>query len=99
MKKPTKDAGMIQLLLMRLNEDRLPRAMKLKEQVDKGECLTDYDMHFMKSVMGDASTVRRLAAKYPEYQGLVDKVAALYTEVTQKALENQQKAAERAKPY
>jgi hypothetical protein len=56
-------------------------------------------MHFMKSVMGDASTVRRLAAKYPEYQGLVDKVAALYAEVTQKALENQQKAAERAKPY
>ena len=92
MAKPKKDAGMIQLLLMRLNDERLPEAMKLKAKVDKGECLSGYETRFMKSVFEDASTVRRLAAKYPEYQGLVDKVSALYTEITQKALENEQKA-------
>src|SRR6476620_2418355 len=92
MAKPTKDSGMIQLLLMRLNEERLPEAMRLKEKVDKGECLSDYEARFMESVFEDAGTVRRLAEKYPEYQGLVNKVSALYTEIIEKAIDNQQRA-------
>jgi hypothetical protein len=92
MAKPTKDAGMIQLFLMRLNDERLPQAMKLWERVDHGECLSDYDMRFLKTAMGDAGTARKLAAKYPEYQGLVDKMTALYAQITEKATENQRKA-------
>ena len=91
MAKPTKDAGMIQLLLTRLNEERLPEALKLKEKVDKGECLSDYETRFMKTVFEDAGTVRRLVSRYPEYQSLALKVSALYTEITRKALENRQR--------
>jgi hypothetical protein len=91
MTKPTEDLGMIQLFLMRLNEQRLPRAMKLLEQVEKGECLSHYDLQFMRTVLEDAGSMRQLAAKYPEYQVLVDKVAVLYAQISRKALENQEK--------
>ena len=88
--KPRKDAGTILVLLNRLNNERLPRAQELKERVDRGECLGDYDMQFLKSVFADAGTARRLAGKYPEYQPLVDRITGLYTEITRKAAENQQ---------
>ena len=90
MAKPIKDAGMIQLLLTRLNEERLPQALRLKDKVNRGECLSEYELSFMKSVMQDTTQARRLATKYPEYQDLVDKVAALYGEITQRAAENEQ---------
>jgi hypothetical protein len=90
MTKPRKDAGTILVLLNRLNEQRMPRALELKERVDRGERLGDHDMQFLKSVMADAGTARRMAAKYPEYQPLVDRVTNLYTEITRKAAENQQ---------
>jgi hypothetical protein len=90
MTQPT-DLGMIQLFLLRLNQERLPRALKLYEEVEKGRCLSEYDLRFMKTVLEDAGTIRQLAAKYPEYRGLVDKVSVLYAQINQKALENQQK--------
>jgi hypothetical protein len=92
MTKSRKDAGTILVLLNRLNEQRMPRALELKERVDRGECLGDYDMQFLKSVFTDAGTARRLAGKYPEYQPLVDRISSLYAEITRKAAENQQAA-------
>lgn len=96
MTKPRKDAGTIFVLLNRLNNERLPRALELKERVDRGECLGDYDMQFLKSVFAEAGTARRLAGKYPEYQQLVDRVTNLYTEITRKAAENQQDTGSKA---
>ena len=95
MAKPQKDLGMITVLLQRLEERRLPEALLLKEKVDRGECLDDYERRFMREVLSDAHTARRLAAKYPEYQPLVDQLGHLYAEITEKALENQQKASGR----
>jgi hypothetical protein len=92
MAKPLKDAGMIQLLLTRLNEERLPAALKLQDKVNRGECLDDYDMRYMKSVLQDTREARRLATKYPEYQDLVDRMAALYENITARGAENQEKA-------
>lgn len=83
------DLGMIQLFLMRLNEQRLPRALKLYEEVEKGGCLSEYDIRFMKAVLEDAAALRQLAAKYPEYQSLLNKVSVLYAQINQKALDNQ----------
>ena len=92
MAKPLKDAGMIQLLLTRLNEERLPQALKLQDKVNRGECLDDYDLRFMKSVLQDTREARRLATKYPEYQDLVDRMAALYEGIASRGAENQEKA-------
>ncbi len=53
MAKPLKDAGMIQLLLTRLNEERLPEALRLADKVTRGECLNDHEVRFMQVVLKD----------------------------------------------
>jgi hypothetical protein len=91
MSESPKDAGTIQVLLNRLNDHRLPRALSLKEKVDRGEQLDDYDMQFLKDVFADAQGAIALAGKNPEFQPLVARLMALYGEITSKAVENMPK--------
>lgn len=89
MKDPSADEGTIQALLDRLNKWRLPRALELKERVDKGDKLGDSDLAFLKRVFEDSNQAKALAAGHPELQPLVDKLIGLYSHITQKALENE----------
>ena len=90
--------GTAQVLLMRLDNERLPRALALKALVDRGERLSDYDQIYLKRVLDEATAVRLAAAKQPEYRDLVEKLSALYDEITRKALENEQKPRPKPKP-
>lgn len=90
MQDPTDGKGTVQALLERLTRFRLPRAIALKDRVDQGGILNDHDLAFLKRVMDDANQARSLAAKYPEFQPLVDQLASLYAHITRKALENEQ---------
>jgi len=92
MQDSSKDAGTIQVLLNRLNNERLPTALKLKSKVDRGERLTDHDMQFLSQVFKDAGDARSLADRHPDLQGLVARLISLYSEITRKALENEQKS-------
>jgi hypothetical protein len=87
-----KDEGTIEVLLKRLNDERLPRALKLQDKVNGGERLDDADLAFLNAVFHDASGVQQLIAKHPQYQTLVTRLISLYSEITRKALENEQKA-------
>ena len=86
-----KEAGTIQVMLQRLNEYRLPKALDLKKKVDRGEKLDSYDIEFLETVLTDATHAQGLITKHPEIQSLVGKLMSLYREITTKGLENEQK--------
>jgi hypothetical protein len=89
MQSSSHDQGVIQALLQRLNEFRLPRLLALKEKVGAGEPLGDEDLGFLREVAEDADRLKPIIDRYPEYQGLVARVVRLYADITAKALENE----------
>ena len=85
-----KDLGVIQALVERFEKQRLPRAVSIKERVDKGELLTELDISFLEQVFEDAQRIKPLVDKYPEWKELWEKGAHLYKSITEKALQNEQ---------
>jgi len=91
MTESTNDAALIQVLAERLEKIRLPIALELKEKVDRGEVLNDLDIGFLEEVLSDAGKIKPLLDKYPEWQGLAERMMSLYNDITTKALENEPK--------
>jgi hypothetical protein len=84
-----KDLGIAMVMLQRLNEQRLPYALKLKDSVDNGELLTDYDREFLKEVTEEARFIPALLERQPEFKPLAHQVFSLFEHITAKALENE----------
>jgi len=89
MTEPSKDAGLIAVLIKRFEEQRLPVALDLKKKVDRGETLNDLDIAFLDEVFAGASELKPLLDRHSEYHKLVGQVMSLYQEITEKALQNQ----------
>ena len=89
MSKKSSDAGVIAVLLERFNSQRLPRALSLKEKVDRGETLSDADLAYLEKIFSDFTQVGPIVDRNPEYKPLVAKAIDLYKEITDKALENE----------
>ena len=90
MTDPNKDAALIQVLVERLETQRLPRALELKARVDGGGLLDDIDIAFLEQVFHDSAQIKPFLDKHPEWQDLAGQVMHLYHDITAKALENQQ---------
>jgi len=92
MTESSKDTGVTQALIERFETQRLPRALALKAQVDRGELLSDMDLAFLKQVFDDAQSIKPLVDRQPEWQSLVSRAITLYKEITDKALANEEAA-------
>jgi len=82
-----KDIGVLTVLMERLEKQRLPRILSLKEKVDSGEQLNEIDLDFLGKVMSDAKKALPLIDRHPEYQQLASKLVGLYNEITEKDLQ------------
>lgn len=85
-----KDEGIMLVMLNRLNEVRLPRALAIKEQVDRGEPLGDSEIEFLDRVFEEAVANQSQWEKYPQMSEILSKMAGLYKEITEKALANEE---------
>ncbi len=87
-----KEEGIIQMLLERYQEQRLPRLLDIKENVDQGQTLNEFDLEFLEQVLSESQQNKHLVDDHPEFQDLFMRGIALYKEITEKALENEQAA-------
>jgi hypothetical protein len=92
MRDEAMDDGVIMALLDRFNKQRLPQLLELKERVARGEKLNDLDIAHLEDVLSTSSQIQSVMDRHPEYKPLVAQVMTLYKEITNKALENEQKS-------
>lgn len=91
MSENANDPGVIQVLLDRFNKQRLPRALEMKEKVNRGEVLDDDEVTYLAAVFEDIRNLKPLVDRHPEYEPLVVKGMALYQEISEQALANAKK--------
>lgn len=89
MQNKADDAGVIKVLLDRFNEQRLPRALQMKEKVDRGETLEKFEVDSLADILTDVRSMHALLDRHPEYAELVTKALNLYKEITEKAVANE----------
>ena len=88
----TSDTGLIEVLLERLEKQRLPRLLAIEEKVDAGESLLDEDLDFLESAIVDARKAIPLIDRHPEHQALAAQVMELYKTISDKALQSEKGA-------
>jgi hypothetical protein len=92
MTKTSEDISVIVALVDRFTKQRLPKVTALKERVDKGECLSEYDIAFLEEIFRDANCIMPLIDKHSEWQPLAARTISLYKEITKKAFENEKQS-------
>ncbi|MBK1648740.1 hypothetical protein [Rhabdochromatium marinum] len=91
-KQSQDETGVVMAFLERFEKFRLPRTMELKERVDQGEVLETFDMDFLHRVFEDAQEVKTLVDERPDLQDLYTRAVNLYHEITERALQNEERA-------
>jgi len=89
---PKEELGLVTTLLERYTKQRLPKLLEMKERLDRGEKLDDYDMELLETIEHDREQTLAVAERHKELHLIAMKAINLYHEITSKALENEQKS-------
>lgn len=88
-----KDKAMIAVLLERMGKQRLPRLIDIREKLDQEQKLDSYDIEFLDEVLNDTRENEHYVKNADDdLKTLFMKVVNLYTEIMEKALENEKKS-------
>ena len=90
MAQAPKELGVKAVLAKRMVEERLPKALALKERIDRGELLNGLDLNFLEQVVKDANEAIPMVKDDPRVMEVAARMLQLYKEITSKALENEQ---------
>lgn len=85
----SKDLGVVTALLTGFTTQRLPRVLELKQKVERGERLEDWDIEFLHEVFEGAGRMKPMVDRLPEFQEVYARTTLLYREITEKALDNE----------
>jgi hypothetical protein len=81
--------GITQSLIQEFEMHRLPRLLKLKEKVDRGQVISDVDFYLLCIDIKDARLAMHLTVNYPELQDFCAEMAHLYKEICDEAVANE----------
>ena len=81
------ELGKIETVLERLEKFRLPRLMDIKQRVDGGDVLNEFEIQYLEEALGDAEQNKSFVDHHPEFQEIYSRLVHLYDEITKKALE------------
>jgi hypothetical protein len=86
----SQELGVVAVLAKRMVDERLPKALELKERVDRGEKLNGLDLNFLEQVVKDATQIMPLMKDDPRVMQVAARMLQLYKDITAKAMENEQ---------
>src|SRR5438128_9396778 len=86
MAEVSKELGTIAVLAKRMVDERLPKALELKERVDRGEKLNGLDLNFLEQVVKDATQIMPVMKSDARVMQVAARMLELYKEITNKAL-------------
>ncbi|QXP83793.1 hypothetical protein [Methylococcus sp. Mc7] len=98
MTQVSKDHGIAVALLTEFTTHRLPRALDIQAKVERKEPLDDLDIGFLRDVFETAQTIKPQVDRQPEYQEIYACAVELYTEIMDKAMENERERLGPASP-
>ncbi|MCW8930077.1 MAG: hypothetical protein OQL19_07575 [Gammaproteobacteria bacterium] len=87
-----KHKAILEALLERFEQQRLPRLLDIDKKLKQGGKLDNYDIEFLEEVFSDTKKNQHFLPDADEQlKTIFMKVLSLYTEITQTAMENEQK--------
>ena len=93
MNRPTEkeiETGVVTVWLHRVSHRRLPRLKRIKESVDSGARLSNYQMTFLGKVFNDMQDALPYFDTHPEMQEMATRMVSLYHDITEQAVKNEQ---------
>ena len=83
------DTGIIQAILECFQKQRLPRVMEIKQKLDRGDTLNEFDIEYLSEAIHDNCGFIPYLGRHPEYESLVSRVIHYYKAITDEALSNE----------